>query len=62
MTRLEREIKRRLDELTEILLKGDAPDFTAYRVAAARRQELLELVEFVAEARKSDQGDSDDDE
>lgn len=59
---VKREIKRRLDELTEILLHGDAPDFTAYRVAVAKRQMLEDLLEWIAARESAGNGDVDDDE
>lgn len=51
MTVFEREIRRRLDELTGYLLNGAAQDFTAYRELVGKCQVLSQLLEFIAEHR-----------
>lgn len=61
MSALEREIRERLDQLTEILLKGSVPDYVAYRELVGRRQVLRELLDFIEDRKATDQGDLGDD-
>lgn len=63
MTRLERALKRRLDDLTETLLNGggEIKDFTSYREIASRRLELQWVLDTVVELRGAHGDDIDDD-
>lgn len=63
MNALEREVRQKLEDTQEIILRGDALDYVAYASAVARYRVLKELVDFVDDRLKDPQaGDEDDDE
>lgn len=53
MNALERDIRQKLEDITEIILRGDALDYTAYASAVARYQVLKALVDGIDERRRN---------
>jgi len=62
MSRLEQELRTKLDQAIGIMLAGAAADYAAYASIVARYRVLKELTDFVDELRKENTfGDPDTD-
>lgn len=57
MATIDREIKTKLENTTELLLKGAAADYTAYASLVARYRVLKELADFLAEQAETEGDD-----
>ena len=57
VTRLEREIRERLNETIEMMLQGAAADYAAYASLVARYRALKQLVEWIDEHKGDDDSD-----
>jgi hypothetical protein len=57
MSSIDREVKTKLDDTVQRMLRGDAKDYAAYASLVARYRVLKELEEFLADNRKADADD-----
>lgn len=51
---LEREIRTKLDDTIELILRGAAADYTAYASAVARYRVLKELLDAIGERKTAE--------
>ncbi len=52
-SKLEREIRIKLEHTEAMTLAGDAKDYVAYAVLVARRIAFKELIDFIEDERKA---------
>lgn len=54
MTTIDREIKTKIEDVVQRMLRGDAKDYAAYASLVARYRVLTELDDFMTESRSVD--------